>query len=125
MNPMFDKHQWRLILRALRERRGHEMCGTKWYQEYSEFLLSLRQDIYGNKYSQQALEGYEKEQGVSFISYLFPLEDLVEENWRKWANEWFVEDFPKFVESWYYDLKTRSALDKVGFEKVVGIGFEK
>jgi|TARA_B100000085_G_scaffold147262_1_gene134038 hypothetical protein len=41
MNPMFDKHQWRLILRALRERRGHEMCGTKWYQEYSDMIIAI------------------------------------------------------------------------------------
>lgn len=42
MNPKFDKHQWRLILGALRERQTHEMCGTKWYQEYSDIIIAIQ-----------------------------------------------------------------------------------
>jgi len=45
MNPMFNRHQWQLILRAVRERRGHEMCGSKWHQEYGDIVTSIENNM--------------------------------------------------------------------------------
>ena len=45
MNPMFSRHQWELILRAVRERRGHEMCGTKWHREYGDIIISIENNL--------------------------------------------------------------------------------
>ena len=39
--PKFGKHQWRLILGAVKEHQRHEMCGSKWYQEYSDIIIAI------------------------------------------------------------------------------------
>ena len=41
MIPKFDKRQWQLILGAVKEHQTHEMCGTKWYQEYSDIVTAI------------------------------------------------------------------------------------
>jgi hypothetical protein len=47
MIPKFDKRQWELILGSLKEHQRHEMCGSKWYQEYSDIIAAIENGMIG------------------------------------------------------------------------------
>lgn len=54
MRPNLNHHQWKLIYTAVRKQQKHEMCGSKWYDEYTEVL----NELYDLAYSETYIEKY-------------------------------------------------------------------
>ena len=40
--PKLSKHQLKLIIGALEIRRTHEVCNSKWYNEYTDVIIALK-----------------------------------------------------------------------------------
>ena len=49
-NMALNHHQWKLIYNAVRKQQKHEMCGSKWYDEYTEVLNHLYPLAYSESY---------------------------------------------------------------------------
>jgi hypothetical protein len=51
-----NHHQWKLIYNAVRKQQKHEMCGSKWYDEYTEVLNHLYPMAYSESYLNNPIE---------------------------------------------------------------------
>ena len=40
--PELSKYQLRLIIKALESRRTNEVCNSKWYNEYTDIIVAIK-----------------------------------------------------------------------------------